>query len=67
MASAHSDESSGYVHKLRLQAQDGAFLNIDPESTASPRSRGMRLAAKFVGVLVLVSSVLALAAHQLVQ
>jgi hypothetical protein len=64
MAAATSSE--GYIHKLRLEARDGAYLSIAPDSQPIERKYATAwIIAKFVSLSLATSSLLMFVAREL--
>jgi hypothetical protein len=58
--------SEGYVHKLRLEARDGANVSIGPELPAIERKYATAwIIAKFVSLSLAFSSLLMFAAREI--
>ncbi|MBB6092864.1 hypothetical protein HNQ60_001742 [Povalibacter uvarum] len=56
-----SPDRSGYVHKLRLEAREGAAVEVNAPALASNDGLG-RVFAKFIGAVLVVSTTVAVAA-----
>ena len=52
-----------YVHKLRLEAREGADVEIRPPVVFAPKTQGGWIVAKLVGVALAVAAVLAIVAR----
>ena len=50
--------ATGYVHKLRLEARDGAHIEIQPLPTPTFRRQDGWILAKFVGLALAMGSLL---------
>jgi hypothetical protein len=58
--------SEGYIHKLRLEARDGAYLSIAPELPPSERKYATAwIIAKFISLSLAFSSLLMFAAREI--
>jgi len=56
-----------YVHKLRLEARDGARVAINPVQDPEPTNRTSWIVAKLIGASLAVASMLMLAARELAR
>ncbi len=56
-----------YVHKLRLESREGARVEIRPEAATTGSRQAGWILAKLIGVSLAATSVLVLAARELVR
>jgi hypothetical protein len=66
-ATASAKNSSPYVHKLRLEAREGARVAIDPLIESQPGSQSGWAIAKFVGASLAVTSLLVFLTRELLR
>jgi hypothetical protein len=65
-AMAVANGSDGYVHKLRLEAREGAYVSIAPALPAiESKYAAAWIVAKFVSLSIAFSSLLMLAAREI--
>jgi hypothetical protein len=65
-AMARSKHDGFYIHKLRLEVQDGGSVDIAPVAPPTQAHRTRWIVAKLIGASLAAASLLALAARELV-
>jgi hypothetical protein len=64
-AMARSKHDGFYIHKLRLDVQDGGSVDIAPVAPSTDTHRTAWIAAKLIGAALAAASALALVAREL--
>ena len=64
-AMARSKHDGFYIHKLRLEVQDGGNVDIAPVAPATEQRRTRWIVVKLIGASLAATSVLVLAAREL--
>jgi hypothetical protein len=66
-AMARSKHDGFYIHKLRLEVQDGGSVDIAPVESPTEPHRTRWIVAKLIGASLAATSILVLAARELVR